>query len=98
MMNKTALLSTNAAIPIDPYIAVCPICGGKLVAEATAWEMDYFGLYRATEIDIDCEHEPDIDSDEWDAWHKRHYSTPYIDWLPIETKVLEAMKEIAFEV
>ena len=72
-------------IPLE--VAVCPICGAELVIdEIDEYEVD---TGRVTEcgLRINCSTEPDIDSDDWWPWHNRHWSTPYIDWLPIHTRV-----------
>ena len=50
------------------------------------------GQWLATEINLDCENEPDIESAEWDEWHKWHYSMPYVDWLPLELRILAAVR------
>jgi len=39
-------------------------------------------------ISLECVTEPDIDSDDWPAWHRHHWSMPYVDWLPVENRVL----------
>lgn len=70
-------------LPIPPTIAKCPICGAALViAEIDEWETE---TGRATEggIHIECPTEPEMDSDDWEDWFRGHYSTPYIDWLPV---------------
>jgi len=73
--------------------ARCPICGAGLLLNAgEACEMDDNGEWIASEIDLDCESEPGIDSPEWDNWFQWHYSQPYIDWLPLEMKILKAVQ------
>lgn len=74
--------------------ACCPICGAGLLLDAgEATELDEStGEWIATEINLDCESEPDIDSDEWDEWHRWHYSMPYVDWLPLEQRILMAVR------
>lgn len=74
--------------------ARCPICGDELLLNAgEGTELDEAtGQWIATEVNLDCAGEPDIESDEWDEWHKWHYSTPYIDWLPLEQKVLKEVR------
>ena len=72
----------------------CPICGAGLLLDAgEGTELDErTGEWIATEVNVECESEPDIDSDEWDAWHRWHYSTPYVDWLPLEQMILRAVR------
>ena len=74
--------------------ARCPICGAGLLLDAgKATELDEAtGEWIATEINLDCESEPDIDSDEWDEWHRWHYGMPYVDWLPLEQRILRAVR------
>ncbi|HRH68845.1 MAG TPA: hypothetical protein PLB89_04990 [Flavobacteriales bacterium] len=70
----------------------CPICGGQLLVQVYEWQQDAHDPKAdvlAGGIEVDCEHEPDIDTDEWDEWHRGHYSRPYVDWLPVETALLE---------
>lgn len=74
--------------------ARCPICGAGLLLDAGAGaELDEAtGEWIATEIELDCESEPGIDSDEWDEWHRWHYRMPYVDWLPLEQRILSALR------
>lgn len=37
-------------------------------------------------VEIDCETEPDLSSDEWEDWHGEHYDMPYVHWLPYEIR------------
>lgn len=71
----------------------CPICGGGLLLSGVdACEQDDNGDWIASEVTIDCETEPDIDSDEWEEWHNWHYRMPYVDWLQLELRVLKAVQ------
>lgn len=82
-------LEPSFPIRVPAKLAVCPICGGRLdITDCTAWEEAESGLMKPTEITTECEHEPDIESDEWLEWNAFHYATPYIDWLPVDTRVL----------
>lgn len=73
--------------------ARCPICGAPLLLNAgEGCELIEGGIWIATEVSLECESEPDIDSDEWDAWHRWHYSQPYTDWLPLEQRILRAVR------
>ncbi|HEY9657695.1 MAG TPA: hypothetical protein V6C65_04460 [Allocoleopsis sp.] len=80
-------------IPAD--IAVCPICGKGIwidsINEMTQGKDGDRWLPNA--VDISCEGEPDIDSAEWREWHNWHYAMPYVDWLPISTKVLDWLQK-----
>jgi len=55
-------------------------------------ELTTDGAWIATEVDLQCENEPDIDNEEWDEWHRWHYSQPYTDWLPLEQRILRAVR------
>jgi len=55
----------------------CPICG-KLVIHTNVLEWRSDG--HIVEVEMECETEPDIDSDEWRDWHNGHYRMPYVDW------------------
>lgn len=82
-------LDPEMPIAVPEKLAVCPICGGKLTITACdAGTMYEPGLWTPEEITTECEHMPDIDSDEWVAWNAWHYNMPYVDWLPVDTKIL----------
>lgn len=83
-----ALDSKSRCTPIDvpSGVATCPICDAPIViAEVMEWECDGG---RPVSIALDCTTEPDMDSDEWDEWHRGHWSMPYVDWLPVRCRVL----------
>ena len=82
------ILETDEVLEIPVDIAVCPICGGKLYAQFDNW-FEKNGQWKAQDVNIDCENEPDIDSDEWKDWHSGHYSMPYVDWLPVLHLVID---------
>ena len=72
---------------ILPGVAVCPICDAPLVIEdIDEWEEET-GRVTDGGFHINCSTEPDIDDEEWNDWFDRHWSTPYIDWLPVEQLV-----------
>ncbi|MDE2101211.1 MAG: hypothetical protein KGL39_28455 [Patescibacteria group bacterium] len=71
----------------------CPICGAALLLDAgQGCEQTADGTWIATELDLQCTSEPDIDSGEWDEWHRWHYRQPYTDWLPLEQRILRAVR------
>lgn len=81
-------VATDADIQLPPELAVCPICGEKvIIEEITGWVQEDDGSWRADEISINCETEPDTDSDDWEDWHNWHWNMPYVDWLPLSVKV-----------
>lgn len=80
------MISTNdRLIDIPNNIAVCPICKSKISVHIDEIELHEDDKWYASEcgLSIDCEQEPDIDSEEWEDWHNGHYSMPYVDWLPV---------------
>lgn len=75
-------------VAVPPSLAVCPICGGKLViVECGQWVEGEKGLMIPDEIYMECEHAPEIEDEEWEAWFDGHYRMPYVDWLPVHGKV-----------
>lgn len=53
--------------------SLCPYCGGKITASANAWEEDDEGRFYATDLEIFCSNEPDIDDEEaWNNWDLEH--------------------------
>jgi hypothetical protein len=51
----------------------CPYCGGKIKARADAWDQDDEGRFYATDIEIACSNEPDLDDEEaWKNWDIEH--------------------------
>lgn len=100
-MIEIKLLQTGAVIKIPAEVAVCPICGGRLYTNFDCWYLDEKeGRWYADSCNIDCETEPaDIESFEWGEWFSAHYSQPYIDWLPVEKRVLAWInKNYCFEI
>lgn len=70
---------------------LCPICGKKVyLTDIEEWE-DVSG--KPLSLSMDCETEPDIDSDEWPDWHAEHHNMPYVDWLPYELRALRWLQE-----
>ena len=89
----------NCQIDIPESVAVCPICGAKLTSEVDSWTQDENGLWYADPVKLNCSTEPeDIGSIEWNDWFSGHWSTPYVDWLPLEIEVTEwAKRKYRFE-
>ena len=86
------LLKTDVVLEIPGEVAVCPICKGKLYAQFDHW-IEINGEWKAAEVNLDCETEPDIDSEDWRDWLEGHYSMPYVDWLPVCHKVKKWVNE-----
>ena len=91
-LNPTRMNEIEART-IPPEIAVCPICGNGIWIESIDECSEEGDRWVPEQVSVTCEDEPDIDNDEWSEWHCWHFSTPYIDWLPISTKVLEWLKQ-----
>ena len=86
---RAPVLNPTLPLPIPSDLAVCPICGGKLIiVDVDAWYLEeQTGLWIAETVYVECEHEPDIESDDWEDFDNGHYSMPYVDWLPIIVKI-----------
>lgn len=90
-MDKQYQLIKDGSEIVLPDSFRCPICGAKVVIDDIdekeqnddgTWQVSDCGLH------ISCETEPEIGSDDWDGWFSSHFSTPYIDWLPLDERVL----------
>ena len=74
-------------ILVPREIAICPICKAAIYIEHVhEWAVDNG---EPMGLDLGCETEPDIDSDEWPDWHAMHFAMPYVDWLPLTEIVLK---------
>lgn len=74
---------------IPESVAVCPKCGAALfIEDIDEWDADT-GIPTETGFHFDCSTAPLVDSDGWDEWFNWHWSTPYIDWLPLQDKVYQ---------
>jgi hypothetical protein len=90
-MKTLDISSRTTPIPVPREVAVCPICEADIVVgEVTEWECE---SGAAVTISVDCTTEPDIDGDEWEGWFSHHWSMPYVDWLPVENRVLEWFRQ-----
>lgn len=85
-MKAIDVAQRGVPIEIPAKVAVCPICGAPIVVEdINEWESE---SGKPVSISTGCTTEPDIDGDEWEDWHAGHYHMPYVDWLPVERRVL----------
>ncbi len=83
-------------LPDLPDTFQCPICGAPVVVDdIDEWEENDDGTWQVSEngIQINCSTEPDIDSDDWDDWERKHWSMPYVEWLPLSMKVAKYVQE-----
>ncbi|MDX2240176.1 MAG: hypothetical protein NW224_05790 [Leptolyngbyaceae cyanobacterium bins.302] len=79
-------------------VAVCPICDSDLwIEEISSATEDDEGNWFAEDVHLTCVDEPDMDHNiqEWHEWNNWHFSTPYIDWLPVRETVEEWMRKPA---
>jgi hypothetical protein len=72
----------------------CPYCGGKITAIANAWEEDEDKLFFATDLDISCSNEPDLDKEEeWHNWNVEHGRGDDNEaWHRLYERILRSMK------
>lgn len=83
------ITDVDTIMQVPPEIAVCPICRRRLAIIAyDSWERCEDGLYKAAEVHLECETEPDFEAPEYEDWFEGHYSMPYADWLPVCKRVL----------
>lgn len=82
------LVPSGHRFEIPETIAKCPYCNTKLYVEAHAWTEENDG-WVAESIEMICETEPDIDSEEWEDWERSHGDMPYVYLLPVQNQVQE---------
>lgn len=79
-------------IKVPRKVAECPICGADVqIEEVMEWHEEQGGHMRVdldSTVHFNCVTEPDIETDEWEDWHRGHWSMPYVDWLPLERPIL----------
>ena len=90
---------TFRRIPMQKALRIkhprCPYCCGRLTVQPDAWEKDEHGWF-ATALYMECDSEPDIDSDdwwEWESWHGR--SDYHNEWARLSDLILVALKQRA---
>lgn len=74
---------------------LCPYCQGKLTATANCWEQESDGTWIATDLDLTCSSEPDIEGDEWDGWWDRHSNDYCQGWHETHDKLIAHLKRTA---
>ncbi len=79
-MNTYHLGDPNVIVPKE--VAVCPECGASVEVEVVEIQEANDGKWRVSDdgsgLHIMCSEETD--------WH---YRQPYIDWLPLDDKIVE---------
>lgn len=78
------------AIPAS--VAQCPICGAVVeIEDIDEWTNDESGEFPTESgLHINCTTAPDPDKvskKQFYGWYDYHWSMPYDDWLPTESKV-----------
>ena len=76
----------NLPLDIPPAVAKCPKCSAPLALD-TVDEWTEEG--EALSVSFLCVAERECDDEDWESFNRWHYSTPYIDWLPLDEAVLE---------
>jgi hypothetical protein len=90
-MNTKTLVEADHVFEIPENIAKCPYCEAKLYARAIAWTEENDG-WTAEQLEVDCDNEPDIESDKWDEWMHNHSYMPYVFHLPVNNKIEDYIK------
>ena len=81
---------TLLPLKVPAVIAVCPICGDCIYIDGVdEWyeEGNQMRIDPDMGVSLDCGSAPDIDDEDFDDFMRGHWSTPYIDWLPVQQKV-----------
>ena len=73
----------------------CPICDAAIyIEDVNAWEENDDGQMKAEAVKIDCTTFPGFDNNlKFNEYMDSHWSTPYIDWLPLEKIVTQWVNE-----
>ena len=66
----------------------CPYCNKNLICSIDGMIEDDEGRWMADSILMDCETEPDIDSDEWEKWFDLHSDMTDVYMLPVMERAL----------
>jgi hypothetical protein len=90
--SQPVIVSHGHIFSVPKRLAVCPYCNSTLSAQALVWSEGEDGLETIEEIELECDGEPDIASEEWKDWISTHFELPYVYWLPILNKVEEFIK------
>lgn len=83
------LLDCRAVLEVPETVGKCPYCDTKLTVQFTAWTQDATDetWYADSGLEVDCETEPDIESDEFDEWLRQHTYMPYVFMLPVHKAI-----------
>lgn len=89
-MEPVKIIQSESEIKL-PDSFRCPICDAAIcIDEVSEWNEDDFGNWKAAAVKIDCVMFPGFeDEGAFDDYMAGHWSTPYIDWLPLEKRVTD---------
>lgn len=86
MTQPFTLVKPDHVFKINPDVVKCPYCEGSLRVSVSAWTLEEDGWVAET-VDVECQSEPELGSDEWDDWLEEHSEMPYVYWLPVVSKI-----------
>lgn len=70
----------------------CPYCGGPLRMSINGCELDEATGWIATDLDINCDTEPDIDGPEWEGWWADHSHDFCHAWHDLHATLVATLK------
>lgn len=70
----------------------CPYCGGKLTMSINGADLDEATGWIATDLDINCDTEPDIDGPDWQGWWEDHSHDYCEKWHDLHARVVRNLK------
>ena len=70
----------------------CPYCGGALRMTINGCELDEATGWIATDLDINCDTEPDIVGPEWDGWWADHSHDFCHAWHDLHATLVATLK------
>ena len=90
-MTEFTLINPHQPLSIPVEVARCPICEQPLFAEFDEWTENDDHTWQAGDCGthLRCTAEPDFGKQEWFDFIDSHYKMPYVDWLPLEERVLQ---------
>lgn len=90
MTHSFILVKPDRVFSLNPAVIKCPYCEGTLKASVSAWTLNGDGWIAET-VDVECQSEPELGSDEWDDWLESHSDMPYVYWLPVVNTIEKAI-------
>jgi hypothetical protein len=95
-MSKKPKYSPFKLIPDDHIFKAkkpCPYCNGEITCSATGWEGTEDGTWIASDLEIECGNEPDLDEEEaWNEWDREHGSCDHNEaWHDLHERLKTAI-------